>query len=73
METSRSSTAGSPQLHLPTTASAEEAAAIVSALEQFLADTAPPPEPELEAGVSPWKRAALDEGVDRQPQSPVST
>jgi len=39
-----------------------EAAAIVAALEQFLADTAPPPAgdgPEQ----SPWQRAALEEGI----------
>jgi hypothetical protein len=38
-----------------------EAAAIVAAVEQFLADTAPPaldaPKP------SPWARAALEEGI----------
>ncbi len=48
-------------------ASPEEAAAIVAALEQFMRDTAPvvetPPEPKL----SPWLRAALAEGVSRQP------
>jgi hypothetical protein len=41
-------------------ASEEEAAAIAVALERFLAETAPAP-----AGpqVSPWQRAALDEGI----------
>ncbi|MGI9021092.1 MAG: hypothetical protein ACR2G3_10320 [Solirubrobacterales bacterium] len=42
-------------------ASETEAAAIVAALEQFLADTAPAPtagEP-----VSGWQRAALEEGI----------
>jgi hypothetical protein len=41
-------------------ASDEEAAAIAVALERFLAETAPAP-----AGpqVSPWQRAALDEGI----------
>lgn len=42
-------------------ASESEAAAIVAALEQFLADTATPaaePEPERR-----WQRAALEEGV----------
>jgi len=41
-------------------ASEEEAAAIVAALEQFLAETAPAP-----AGpqVSPWQRAALEDGT----------
>ncbi len=43
-------------------ASASEAAAIVAALEQFLADTAPAPGA---AGPprSPWQRAALEDGI----------
>jgi hypothetical protein len=41
-------------------ASAEEGAAIAAALEQFLVDTAPPPQ---RAEVSRWQRAALAEGV----------
>ena len=46
-------------------ASAEEAAAIVAAIERFMRSTAPaaaggePPEP--------WRRAAILEGVSRQP------
>ena len=43
-------------------ASESEAAAIVAALEQFLADTAPAPDPSGTRG-SAWQRAALDEGV----------
>jgi hypothetical protein len=43
-------------------ASESEAAAIVAAVEQFLADTAPEPEPEGPA-ISPWARAALEEGI----------
>lgn len=39
-----------------------EAAAVVAAVEQFLADTAPAPQPS-EPVVSPWQRAALLEGV----------
>lgn len=39
-----------------------EAAAIVAALEQFLAETAPAPIPSGPAA-SPWQRAALEEGV----------
>jgi hypothetical protein len=50
-------------------ASPEEAAAIAAAIEQFLRDTAPPPEPERE--LSPWLRAALLEGTRRDPTSPV--
>lgn len=38
-----------------------EAAAVVAAVEQFLADTAP--EPESATAVNPWQRAALLEGV----------
>jgi hypothetical protein len=50
-------------------ASPEEAAAIAAAIEQFLRDTAPPPAP---AGpqLSPWLRAALLEGVGRNPAGP---
>lgn len=43
-------------------ASETEAAAIVAALEQFLADTAPTPAPGG-AEQSPWQRAALEEGI----------
>lgn len=44
------------------TASKSEAAAVVAALEQFLADTAPPPADDS-AAQSPWQRAALEEGI----------
>jgi hypothetical protein len=47
-------------------ATPEEAAAIAAAIEQFLRDTAPPPTPAGPA-VSPWLRAALFEGVGRDP------
>jgi hypothetical protein len=43
-------------------ASADEAAAIVAALEQFLAETAPALGGERPT-LSPWARAALEEGV----------
>ena len=43
-------------------ASPEEAAAIAAAIEQFLRDTAPPPQPN-ETAINPWLRAALLEGV----------
>ena len=43
-------------------ASDSETAAIVAAVEQFLADTAPPPADE-EPAVNPWARAALEEGI----------
>jgi hypothetical protein len=50
-------------------ASAEEAAAVVAALERFMRETAPapappPPRPEV------WRRAALLEGVTRAPELP---
>ena len=48
------------------TASPEEAAAVIAAIEQFMRDTAPPVAPEPE-GPGPWVRAALLEGVDREP------
>lgn len=42
-------------------ASEAEAAAIVAAIEQFLVETAPPPQQATE--VSRWQRAALEEGI----------
>jgi hypothetical protein len=47
-------------------ASPEEAAAVVAALERFMRETAPPlvPPPPRQ---DPWQRAALYEGVDRRP------
>jgi hypothetical protein len=50
-------------------ASAEEAAAVVAALERFMRETAPPlaaPEPQR----NPWQQAALLEGVAREPEFP---
>jgi hypothetical protein len=47
--------------------SAEEAAAVIAAVERFLRDTAPPPAVEEESKPSPWALAALREGVDRAP------
>jgi len=44
------------------TSSPGEAAAIVAALERFLADTAPARE-AAETRQSPWLRAALEEGI----------
>jgi hypothetical protein len=43
-------------------ASPAEAAAIAAAIEQFLRDTAPAPQPETEE-ISPWLKAGLMEGV----------
>jgi len=44
-------------------ASDSETAAIVAAVEQFLADTAPPPVDDG-PNMNPWARAALREGID---------
>jgi hypothetical protein len=54
-----------PRLELRgSSATPEEAAAVIAAVEQFLRDTVPPvvaaPEPP-----SPWVLAALREGVER--------
>ncbi len=49
-------------------ASPEEAAAIAAAIEQFLRDTAPRPDPP-ERRVSPWLRAALCESAGLDPAS----
>lgn len=51
------------------TASAEEAAAVVAALERFMRETAPPPVAPTPRP-NPWHQAALREGVARQPESP---
>jgi hypothetical protein len=56
-----------PRLELHgSSASPEEAAAVIAAIEQFLRDTTPPPSEE-QGEVSPWVRAARLEGVDREP------
>ncbi len=52
-----------PQIEIVSpTASESEAAAIVAALEQFLAETAPSPSAEG-ATPSPWQRAALEGAI----------
>jgi hypothetical protein len=56
-----------PRLELRgSTASPEEAAAVIAAIEQFMRDTAPPVAPEPERPGN-WVRTALLEGVDREP------
>jgi hypothetical protein len=56
-----------PDIRLLTAAGSKiEAAAVVAAVEQFLADTAPAPAPEG-GSQSRWLRAALDEGVSHAP------
>ena len=52
------------------TASPEEAAAVVAALERFMRDTAPVPAPPAPKP-NPWQRAALEEGVSRAPGEPA--
>ena len=52
------------------TASAEEAAAVVAALERFMRETAPLPAPRVPRR-NPWQRAALHEGVARAPDEPA--
>jgi hypothetical protein len=55
-----------PRLELRgSSASPEEAAAVMAAVEQFLRDTAPPPAAAPQE--SPWVRAARLEAVDREP------
>jgi hypothetical protein len=44
--------------------SAEEAAAIVAAIERFMRATAPVASESVQ-GVDPWRRAAILEGVER--------
>ena len=56
-----------PRLELRgSSATPEEAAAVIAAIERFIRDTAPPLADEP-AGPGPWVRAALLEGVDREP------
>jgi hypothetical protein len=56
-----------PRLELRgASATPEEAAAVMAAVEQFLRDTAPPPAPP-DPQPSPWVRAARLEAVDRAP------
>jgi hypothetical protein len=60
-----------PRIEIVSTGASEaEAAAIVAGIEQFLADTAPPPA-SGEPATSPWQRAALEEGVSsaRRPET----
>ena len=56
-----------PRLELRgSSATPEEAAAVMAAVEQFLRDTAPPPAPAPDRP-SGWLRAARVEAVDREP------
>jgi hypothetical protein len=49
-------------------ASPEEAAAVVAALERFIRATAPAPVQVAVDGPEPWQRAAILEGVEREAQ-----
>jgi hypothetical protein len=56
-----------PRLELHgSSASPEEAAAVLAAIEQFLRDTAPPPAP-VDPRPSPWVETARLEAVERAP------
>jgi hypothetical protein len=50
-------------------ASPQEAAAVIAAVEQFLRDFAPAPGP-AHAPPNPWQRAGLLEGTGREPDAP---
>ncbi len=52
------------------TASPEEAAAVVAALERFMRETAPAPAPPAPPR-NRWQQAALHEGVARAPEQPL--
>ena len=51
----------------PSSASPEEAAAIVAALERFMRATAPPAPIDTPTALDGWPAAALREGVSRDP------
>jgi hypothetical protein len=60
-----------PQLKIVApSASPDEAAAVVAALEQFMRDHTPPPAPPP-ARQNPWLRAALLEQTGREPSEPT--
>jgi len=61
-----------PKLHIvaPGAASAEEAAAVVAALERFMRDTAAAPAPVSPARRCAWARAALLEATGHADDGP---
>ncbi|HEV3046302.1 MAG TPA: hypothetical protein VGY13_02975 [Solirubrobacteraceae bacterium] len=62
-----------PRLRLvPASATPEEAAAIVAALERFMRASAPQPHGGAAAELDGWQRAALLEGVSRDPWASAS-
>jgi hypothetical protein len=52
----------------PSAPTAEEAAAAIAAVEQFLRDTLPPAAPAGPPAREAWLVAALHEGVEREPE-----
>ena len=62
-----------PRIELGAAASAspEEAAAIVAAIEGFLRDTAPAPSPAAGPLTSPWVRTGLFEAAGLDPAGPT--
>ena len=60
-ETNGNGKGSRPEIEVLTAAQPDEAAAVIAAVEQFLADTAPAPQGP--AAINPWQRAALLEGV----------
>jgi hypothetical protein len=60
-----------PRLRLEgSSASPEEAAAVIAAVEQYLRDTLPPAAP-ADPAPDPWLRAARLEGVGLAPDGPA--
>jgi hypothetical protein len=53
---------------LAPSASPEEAAAVIAALERFIRATAPASAQAAPQGPEPWQRAAILEGVERDAQ-----
>jgi hypothetical protein len=63
-------TSPNPQA-IPPTTSPQEAAAIAAALETFMRATAPAATAAVQS-IEPWQRAAILEGVSREPEDDVS-
>jgi hypothetical protein len=57
---------------IPSAPSPEEAAAIVAALERFMRATAPPASVGSTHTVDGWRRAAILEGISREPRADAS-
>ena len=58
---------------VPPSASPEEAAAIVAALERFMCAMAPAPAADTPTGPDGWHAAALLEGVSRDPWATMAS